>query len=56
MACTHDHAPLSEAYLADGPVNCSQVHTEPTDSLGGSIAETLPVVGPAQLTICRRAE
>ena len=27
-----------QAYLADVPVTCSQAHTEPTDSLGGSIA------------------
>jgi hypothetical protein len=33
MACTHDYAPLSEAYLADVPVSCSQVNTEPADSL-----------------------
>src|SRR5688500_6021295 len=37
MARTHDRASSKQAYLADVPVSCSQVHTEPPDSFGGSI-------------------
>ena len=31
-----------QAYPADVPVSCSQVHSEPTDSLGEPMADYLP--------------
>jgi hypothetical protein len=46
MACTHDHVPPEQAYLADVPASCSQLHTELRILSEGRLLETLPVVGP----------